>query len=363
MPIPPLVGHLEPQRRLRKAVQVARLPPTLLLVGPYGVGKQRFALWTAQLLLCTGPESRPCGECRSCRLVLGLAHPDVHWFFPVARPKAADSDKQLSEIEDALAQAMAERRARPIYQRPDGLAGYFVATARLIQREAALTPVEGRQKIFVIGEAERLVPQEASPDAANALLKLFEEPPADTQFILTAVQSDRLLPTIRSRAVPIRLGRLSDDDVREFLRAHADPPLSGKILEERVVRAQGSIGAALDPGAGSGAAVKSAAALLDAVLAGSAQRMEQALKQSPWAARGDFSAMLDALEESLSEAARVAVGSAGQQPLPQALKKSRRPEAYVEAIARVAAAREGAQNNVNPQLLLAVLSEELAALL
>ncbi len=95
------------------------------------------------------------------------------------------------------------------------MAIHGIATVRLLQRRAALTPVEGGRRIFIVGEADRLVPQESSPEAANALLKLLEEPPPGSLFILTTVDPGLMLPTVRSRSVPVRLGRLSDDDVRE----------------------------------------------------------------------------------------------------------------------------------------------------
>src|SRR2546429_1265473 len=85
MPLPPLIGHERVKTRLAGAHSSGKLPQALLLAGPRGVGKQRLALWLAQLIHCEAPGSleEPCGECRSCRLVLSLQHPDVHWFVPV----------------------------------------------------------------------------------------------------------------------------------------------------------------------------------------------------------------------------------------------------------------------------------------
>jgi DNA polymerase-3 subunit delta' len=258
---------------------------------------------------------------------------------------------------------MAERRAAPLYGAPDGMASHGVASVRLLQRQAALTAVEGGRRVFVVGDAERLVPQESSQEAANALLKLLEEPPAGAHFVLTATDARRLLPTIRSRAVPLRLGRLTDDEVREFLAARLSPAPAGAALDARVREAQGSIGAAL-AGAEDGAKHREAAAqLLDAILEGPGPRLERALKQNPWAARGDFSAMLDALADLLGDAARAAVGERPARPLPPSLRSPREPQALLDAIDRVADAREAAAGNVNPQLLLAVLGEELAAAL
>jgi DNA polymerase III subunit delta' len=356
----PLIGHAEARQRLAKAVGAGRLPQVLLFTGPSGVGKQRLALWLAELLFCERSEAAPCGACRSCRLVQGLVHPDLHWFVPIARPKASEPDKQVAEAAEAIAQVMEERRAAPLYGPPDGMLGHGIASVRLLMRRAALTPVEAKRKVFILGDAERLVAQESSPEAANALLKLLEEPPADTTLILTAADARHLLPTVRSRAVPLRLGRLSNAQVETALREYLKPALSADELRTRVTVAEGSIGQAVAAGKAAGAAYEAAGALIEAVLEGRGARMERALAQPPFAARGEFTALLDALAETLGEAARGALGQAPRRPVPPALRRRANPEALVRAQERVAAARDAAAGNVNPQLLLAVLTDELA---
>ena len=356
----PLVGHEAEREQVLRAIAEDRLPQIILVTGAPGVGKQRFGLWTAQALLCEG-SPRPCGKCRPCVQVMGLTHPDLHWLMPVPRPKAAEADKAVEELAEAVGTVIAERRQKPLWGAPDGLAGHFVATARLLQRRAALTPAMARKKVFLVAEADRLVPQEASPEAANALLKLLEEPPADCQFVLTVVDPNRLLPTVRSRVVPLRLGRLPDEVVERFLADHAG--LAGTELKSRVSRAGGSIGRALTAGEDSSKAGRAAEELLRAVLGGPAGRAERALKQGPWAARGDFTAMLDALAESLAEGARSAAGRPIKGQLPEPLRTPRTVEALLAAQTRVLAAREAAQGNVNPQLLLSVLADELAEVL
>jgi len=95
MPLPPLVGHSEARQRLAEAVRSGRLPQVIVISGPVGVGKQRLALWLAQLAFCERKELEPCGRCRSCHLVDGLSHADLHWFVPIPRPKVADPDKAV----------------------------------------------------------------------------------------------------------------------------------------------------------------------------------------------------------------------------------------------------------------------------
>ena len=355
-----MTGHLDARRRLGRAARADRLPQVILLAGPAGVGKQRLALWLAQLVLCERRDEEPCGRCRACRLVDGLAHADLHWFVPIPRPKAADPDKAVDEAAQAIADVMDERRTRPLYGRPDGMASHSMASVRLLQRHASLTAVEGGRRVFILGDADRLVPQESSQEAANALLKLLEEPPAGSLFVLTTEEPRRLLPTIRSRAAPVRLGRLKDAEVREFLERELEPPLEREALDERVALGAGSIGDAVAASDERGRAQRAAGQLIDAVLSGSAARYERALRQAPFAARGEFTAMLDALAETLNDAARGRLGQPGRRPVPPALLERAEPDALLRAMERVAEAREAAAGNVNPQILLAVLGEELA---
>lgn len=361
MSIHPLVGHQVAKDQVLRALGESRLPQMTLLTGAPGVGKQRFALWMAQAILCQTAADRPCGVCIPCRQVLGLAHPDLHWLMPVPRPKAADPDKLVEELAEAIGEVVAERRENPLYPAPDGLAGHFVATARLLQRRAALTPVAGARKVFILAEADRLVPQESSQEAANALLKLLEEPPADSQFILTVADPNRLLATVRSRLVPLRLGRLSAAEVEQVLVSGGRPE-SAELTKIASV-AEGSPGKALGLSEESAKAARAVDELLRAITAGTAARAERAFKQGPWAARGDFTAMLDALADTLAEATRLATGGRPRRPLPESLAKPRPVTALIAAQEQVARAREAAQGNVNPQLLLMALADDLGEVL
>lgn len=362
----PLVGHWDARHRLARARLADRLPQVLALTGPAGVGKQRLGLWLAALVFCAEQDEEPCGRCGTCRAVGGLVHPDLHWFVPIPRPKAADREKQVEEAADALNQVLEERRANSLYPPPDPMASHGLASVRLLQRRASLTPVQGSRKVFLVGDADRLVVQEASQEAANALLKLLEEPPADSLFVLTTVDARWLLPTLRSRAVPLRLGRLSDEEVAEVLRAGGRAAPSTAALHGRIALAEGSAGTALALDDAASAAYDAAREMIESALAGQAgvpARMERALRQTPWAARGEFTAMLDALADTLGDAARAAVGQTPRRPLPEALRNRRDTAALVRAIERVAGAREAAAGNVNPQILLATLGEELAEVL
>ena len=344
MPLPPLIGHEGVRTRLAGAHASGKLPQALLLAGPRGVGKQRLALWLAQLIHCETPRQEPCGQCRPCRMVLTLQHPDVHWFVPVELSKRAgsggsDVEKQIELVAEALAEEMNARREHPLYAPVVGLASHPVASVRLLLKRLALTPAMGKRKVFVVGDAERLIPQIGTEVAANALLKALEEPPADSVIILTAADPNALLPTVLSRVVLVRVARNADSAVTAF--AQQTMGISNKAeLAQRVTTAEGCIGklfATSVPRSGQ-SGDEQAARFVDAPLL-------FALGQVPFQARGGFTDMLDSLADRMrSEAKRG--GDTGK---------------LVEAIAMVMDARDLAQGNVNPQLLAAVLAEDLQA--
>ncbi len=146
-----------------------------LLVGPQHVGKGTLALDLARALNCDGPE-RPCGICRSCRRILDGKHADV-------AITGLDSGIEIG-IDDI----------------------------RGLQRMANLPPYEGKFKVFIIDDAECL-----STEAANALLKILEEPPQGVVWVLLAAEEDRLLPTVVSRCQRLELRPLSAAQVQQAL--------------------------------------------------------------------------------------------------------------------------------------------------
>src|SRR5574341_399768 len=246
--------------------------------------------------------------CSSCRFVLNLAHPDLHWFVPVelAR-KGADADKQIELVEEALAEEMAARREQPLYEPPGGMASHGIAAVRLLLRQVALTPALGRRKVFIIGGAERLGPQQGAEAAANALLKALEEPPADTTFILTTSEPNALLPTTLSRVVRVRVTRIPDSVVTAFVQKEAAPPQTATELGRKVAVSEGSIGRVLaTEGASSGGmgGVGTGEPLLKAIRGTPVNRYAFALSQAPFQARGAFTEVLDDLLNRLRTEAR-----------------------------------------------------------
>ena len=346
-------GHEDLRERLATSMRAGRLPTALLLAGAPGVGKQRLGLWIAAGLVCEQGPGEPCGSCHACRMSAGLMHPDVHWFFPIARPRG-DDDKQAEEAEELLGQAVQARREQPLYPRPDGMAGIFLPLVRVLHRRAQMRPAMARRKVFVIGEAERLVPQASSPEAANALLKVLEEPPPDTFFVLTAAEPASLLPTIRSRLVQLRVRRLRAADVVRFLTEVPQPPLAEAEARRRADLAGGSIGDALAEAGGGSDAEAAARALLDAATRGATARLRYALGVKPFGGRGDFSTTLGAAAELLRDrlAERLRHPDSGRAGDPPAA-------GVLQAIREIERAAKLARGNVNPQLVVADLTRRL----
>src|SRR6267378_2761790 len=168
-----------------------RLPHALLVHGPRGVGKLALAERVAQLLLCehTDPAARPCGKCDGCRWYLGGNHPDFRRLEPEAIAKAPPE----SEAEEEEGSEDPARRTKQ--------PSLFITVdqVRSLASFLNLRSHRGALRVALLHPAEDLY----LPNAANALLKSLEEPPAGAIFILVSHRPARLLPTVRSRCVAV----------------------------------------------------------------------------------------------------------------------------------------------------------------
>ncbi len=367
-PPPAFRGHDALRASLRRALARGTLPATVLVHGMPGCGKQSLALWMARTALCAG-DSQPCDRCGSCRLALRLEHPDVHWYVPLPRPRRSSPAKLAEALEEARHEKLAAFRRQPL--RPEGdteVKGIYLAAVLSIRRRAHRRPAMGDQQFFIIGDAEHLVPQEASPEAANALLKLLEEPPDGSRFILTSGRPGSLLDTIRSRALPLHLPPLPVGEVAAFLQEEcgADPVAAG----EAAARSQGSIGAALGHLDGDGVHAAERARSLKLLRAAAEGRRrdayQAALSFRPGGARG-LLGLFAALQLWIRDLGAAALGrddhvvNADQlQFLKQTASRLQlTPDRVAAAVDRVEKARMLALGNVNPQLLIAGMLLEL----
>ena len=331
------------------------------------MGKQHLALWLARLLLCEAPGPQgPCEECSSCRQAGKLEHPDLHWYFPLSRPKGASTPEKLAQaLEEARWEVLSEIRANPVRPSVGGEPrSLYLAAARTLRRQAQRRPSSGDRQVFIIAEAEALAPQESSSEAANALLKLLEEPPSGTVLILTSSEPGRLLPTIRSRTAALHLPPLSREEVTDFLIRVA------KVEEAEASRASaishGAIGRALgflQEGEEVGPLEetrKGAFRLLSAALAPTPGPIfQEAASFKSVGARGLFE-LLDFLEEWIRDLAL----AASRPPMEGEREPQRgvfhdflarwkfHPATVAGVVKKVDAAREMAAGNVNPQLVI-----------
>lgn len=183
-----VVGHEWAVALLERSLANGRMAHAYLLLGLPQIGKTTLALNFAQALNCLS-EEKPCGQCRSCLKIAHGNHPDVRVI------KAANGTIKIEQVRD-------------------------------MQREVALSPHEGHWKVYIIRQMER-----ATPEAANCLLKTLEEPPPQVILILTASDSDQLLPTIISRCQVLNLRPPSVPLIQKALQERwgVDPERAGLL--------------------------------------------------------------------------------------------------------------------------------------
>lgn len=365
-----VVGHEKARGALAGAHARQALPAALLIHGARGIGKQRLALWLAQLLVCERPNPQPCGTCTPCRMTMALEHPDVHWYFPLRRPKGASGDKLVEALEDARQETLAEIREQPLQaSHSDDVRGLYLGMVRHIRARAHKRPVMATGQVFIVGDAELLVPQESSPEAANALLKLLEEPPGSARFLLTSSEPGRLLPTILSRTVPLHLTRLSDEDVAAFLEREAHT--EHEVASRAAALAQGSPGRALgflpdgDDLGPLDALRRRALEILTAATAPHASAGYSLALGFPPAGARSLMELFAFVEEWLRDLAAVAAGADAlnadaRETLERRIgETSLTPFDVARAFGCVERARQLALANVNPQLVVSGLVRDL----
>ena len=220
-----VVGHDSLLRLVGQAVARATLPPSLMFVGPDGVGKRLVAVALAQAQNCAAVrstdtvEADACGTCPICRRIERASFPDVLLLEP---------GENASITIDPVRRAIGQSTYRPF---------------------------EGRKRVVIVDDADRLVVQ-----AQNALLKTLEEPTDSSQFVLITSRPDLLLPTVTSRCQRLNFGQLTVDEVVEVLERRDGEGLSD--ARAAAAAAGGSAGRALELASGELAASRAAAVTL-----------------------------------------------------------------------------------------------------
>ena len=221
-----IIGHRRLTTLLARAIERESLPPTLLFAGPPGVGKWAVARAAAQAVNCLQP--------------VRLADPST-------RSSLASQDSsslRAPDGVDACGKCRAcDRVARGVHvdviaMEPDERASIKIDVVRNVLARTGFRPFEGKRRLVLIREADALEPQ-----AQNSLLKSLEEPPPGTIFILTTAVPGALLPTVRSRCMRLRFGRLTSAEVSAALVRDHDR--SEHEARDAAPLADGSIGQAL----------------------------------------------------------------------------------------------------------------------
>jgi DNA polymerase-3 subunit delta' len=323
---------------LRQALDSDRLAHAYLFTGPDGVGKGTLARRLVAALLCeSAPEARPCLECRACRRVEAGEAPDVERI-------------AIGGVCDEGGPAHRDHAA-------DGSTRIRICQVRRLERVASLTPFQAPRRIFILDTADEL-----QREAAHALLKTLEEPPASVLLILLATDVDGLLPTVRSRCQEVALRPMPDAALVAALRER--PGLDPETARELAAEAHGRYGLAMRLHTDPSLRMLRETAEADALRLSAAGRNERFDYAATIAGRWsrERASVLDTLDAwrwwwraRLLEASR---GAAEETAAPLRCT----PAEAVRALQAVTTAREHLLANTNPQLALEVMMLDLPVL-
>jgi DNA polymerase-3 subunit delta' len=236
-----IIGHAALKESLIREVNADRIAHAKLFLGKPGFGGLPMALGFVQYLMCENKnETDSCGVCASCKKVQDLHHPDLHFSFPTVQANAKTSDEQFAIWREMILEnpyagltdwvsASDPKARKPIIS---------THQSKEILKKLSLKSFEGKQKISIVWLAD-----EMNPTCANKLLKIIEEPPAETIFILIADSSEHILPTVLSRTQLVKIKQPEDQDVLAFLQPRVQ--VDEQTLKSIVSRAEGDFSNAL----------------------------------------------------------------------------------------------------------------------
>lgn len=209
-----IVGHEQTKQLLRQAVLEGRVPHAQLFCGPAGIGKLPLALAYAQYLQCehrTAEDS--CGVCPTCLQYRRLQHPDLHFAFPIVK---TDSGDVCDDFADRWREQLTEA---PYFDLDDWMRRLGVETKQSMIYEKESGEIMRKLNLKAFGDGYKVMliwlPEKMNTTCANKLLKLLEEPPEKTLFLLVSEQPESLLSTILSRVQQVRLSRLSEAEIMQ----------------------------------------------------------------------------------------------------------------------------------------------------
>lgn len=211
-----VIGQQDAKHRLMQMIEEKRIPHALMLCGPKGCGKMAMALALASVLLKQG-----CNDLANTEAMLKKwEHPDLHFSYPVIRPEGTSSDHKMTS--DDFADKWHTMICKSLYfsmehwlemmEAKNQQAIIFEAESDVITHNLSLMSSQGGWKICLIWLPERM-----NITCANKILKILEEPPQQSLFIMVSEEPEKLLDTIRSRVQRIDLKRIADEDIENAL--------------------------------------------------------------------------------------------------------------------------------------------------
>ena len=211
-----VIGQDEVKRQLCLSVQEGRIPHAQLFTGATGVGKLPLALAYAQYIACPHrTDTDSCGVCPTCTQYRNLQHPDLHFAFPIVKTN------DVEVCDDVVSKWREQIIDQPYFDQQDWYKRLGVETKQgviydkessEIIRKLSLKSFDNGYKVMIIW-----LPEKMNASCANKILKLIEEPPAQTLFLLISEHPEQLLPTIISRTQEIHVPCLSETDIRQAL--------------------------------------------------------------------------------------------------------------------------------------------------
>ena len=236
-----IIGQQDIKTRLIRTVTEQRIPHAQLLRGPEGIGKLALAIAYAQYICCENRTTTDsCGICPSCVKYRKLAHPDLHFVFPVIKPAGKSSvvcDDFIAEFREMVLQnsyfGLNDWYARISGDAKQGL--IYSNESEEIIRKLSLKTYESEYKIMIIW-----LPEKMHGTCANKLLKILEEPPEKTVFLMVSNTPDEIITTILSRTQHIHVPRLSDSEIIQALIKNEELEIESNEAEYATHIANGS---------------------------------------------------------------------------------------------------------------------------
>ncbi len=213
-----IIGQQEVKDRFIRSVSEGRIPHAQLLSGPEGVGKLPLAIAYAQYICCEHRGARDaCGVCPSCLKYNKLAHPDLHFVFPIIKPAGKQSvvcDDFMGDFRKLVLEktyfSVDEWYSRISSDAKQGM--IYTNESEEIVRKLSMKTYEAEYKVMIVW-----LPEKLHESAANKLLKILEEPYEKTLFLLVSNAPDAIITTILSRTQRIQVPGLADAEIKQAL--------------------------------------------------------------------------------------------------------------------------------------------------